>query len=150
MVSVNVFFLNWSDLNNPSMYIHLSGMNIRTRIAVEVEAPHLVPQHHLGANTTWERPQTRLKNLSCKSNLILWYLVKKLHSDIWIIFANTLKYEADIKYKWKYAYLSNLNKIQMFQILLSNTNKYFYLSMVNTTAIWMQKSDFRIFIPGSL
>ena len=43
---------------------------------IEVEAPNLVPQHHRGAKSTLERPQWRLKDLSSKSKIILWYLVK--------------------------------------------------------------------------
>ena len=53
-----------------------------TRLPLKLKPLHVVPQNHHGANSTWEKRQRRLKALSFKFSLILWYLVDKLDSDV--------------------------------------------------------------------
>ena len=75
----------------------------------------------------------------------------------WTVFANTFKYKA-YQSQIQICYTSqtwiNYNNKCTKSCFIYNTNNvtntYFCPSMVNTTAIWMYKSDFRIFIPGSL
>ena len=56
----------WTNLLKAMVWEHPSP-----RTDVEVDAPHVVPQHHHGANSTGERPQQRFKDLSSKSKIIL-------------------------------------------------------------------------------